>query len=115
LGKRLKNHSFEGFGKAFINLGEVKEKRFQLLEPGERVLGSPGTSLRFIKKWFRASEKRFSFGQQPVKYRAKNSLKAFLPAWVISDGSAGQKKFFLVRLGREGEISPMSKGSGFKD
>jgi hypothetical protein len=48
----------------FINLGEVKEKRFQLFELEERVLESPGTSLRFIKKCFRASEKRF--GQQPV-------------------------------------------------
>jgi hypothetical protein len=41
----------------FINLGEVKEKRFQLFEPEGRVLESPGTSLRFIKKCFRASEK----------------------------------------------------------
>jgi hypothetical protein len=41
----------------FINLGEVEEKRFQLFEPEERVLESPGTSLRFIKKCFRASEK----------------------------------------------------------
>jgi hypothetical protein len=41
----------------FINLGEVKEKRFQLLEPEGRVLESPGTSLRFIKKRFKASEK----------------------------------------------------------
>jgi hypothetical protein len=29
----------------FINLGEVKEKRFQLLEPEEQILESPGTSL----------------------------------------------------------------------
>jgi hypothetical protein len=42
---------------ASINLGEVKEKRFQVFEPEGRVLGSPGTSLRFIKKCFRASEK----------------------------------------------------------
>jgi hypothetical protein len=42
---------------ASINLGEVKEKRFQLFEPEGRVLGSPGTSLRFIKKSFSASEK----------------------------------------------------------
>jgi hypothetical protein len=41
----------------FKNLGKVKEKRFQLLEPEGRVLESPGTSLRFIKKCFRASEK----------------------------------------------------------
>jgi hypothetical protein len=41
----------------FINLGEVKEKRFQLFEPEGRVLESPGTSLRFIKKCFSASEK----------------------------------------------------------
>jgi hypothetical protein len=41
----------------FINLGEVEEKRFQLFEPEGRVLESPGTSLRFIKKCFRASEK----------------------------------------------------------
>jgi hypothetical protein len=41
----------------FINLGEVKEERFQLFEPEGRVLESPGTSLRFIKKCFRASEK----------------------------------------------------------
>jgi hypothetical protein len=40
-----------------MNLGEVKEKRFQLLEPEGRVLESPGTSLRFIKKCFGASEK----------------------------------------------------------
>jgi hypothetical protein len=42
---------------ASINLGEVQEKRFQLFEPERRVLGSPGASLRFIKKYFRASEK----------------------------------------------------------
>jgi hypothetical protein len=42
---------------AFINLGEVKEKRFQLFEPVGRVLESPETSLRFIKIRFRASEK----------------------------------------------------------
>jgi len=41
----------------FINLGEVKEKRFQLFEPDGRVLESPGASLGFIKKCFRASEK----------------------------------------------------------
>ena len=40
-----------------INLGEVKAKRFQLFEPEDSILGSPGTSLRFIKKGFRASEK----------------------------------------------------------
>jgi hypothetical protein len=40
-----------------INLGEVKEKRFQLLELEGRVLESPGTSLRFIKKCIGASEK----------------------------------------------------------
>ncbi len=40
-----------------INLGEVKETRVQLFEPEGRVLESPGTSLRFIKKCFRASEK----------------------------------------------------------
>jgi hypothetical protein len=40
-----------------LNLGEVKEMRFQLFEPEGRVLESPGTSLRFIKKCFRASEK----------------------------------------------------------
>jgi hypothetical protein len=40
-----------------INLGEVKENRFQLVEPEGRVLESPGTSLRFFKKRFRASEK----------------------------------------------------------
>jgi len=40
-----------------INLGEVKEKRCQLFEPAGRVLESPGTSLRFIKKRFRVSEK----------------------------------------------------------
>jgi hypothetical protein len=34
----------------FINLGEVKDKRFQLVEPEGRVLESPETSLRFIKK-----------------------------------------------------------------
>jgi hypothetical protein len=57
LGKRLKNHSFEGFEMASINLGEVKEKRFQLFEPEGRVLGSPGTSLRFIKKMFQSQRK----------------------------------------------------------
>jgi hypothetical protein len=41
----------------FINLGEMEEKRFQLFEPERRVLESPETSLRFIKKCFRASEK----------------------------------------------------------
>ena len=41
----------------FINFGEVKEKRFQLLELENRVLESPGTRLGCIKKRFRASEK----------------------------------------------------------
>jgi len=41
----------------FINLGKVKEKQFQLFEPEGRVFESPGTSLRFIKKCFRASKK----------------------------------------------------------
>lgn len=41
----------------YYNLGEVKEKRFQLLEPEGRVLESPGASPIFIKKRFRASEK----------------------------------------------------------
>jgi hypothetical protein len=41
----------------FIILGEVEEMRFQLFEPEGRVLESPGRSLRFIKKRFRASEK----------------------------------------------------------
>jgi hypothetical protein len=50
-----------------INLGEVKEKRFQLFELEGRVLESPGTSLRCIEKRFRVSEK--GFGQQPVKLR----------------------------------------------
>jgi len=36
---------------------EVKETRFQLVEPEGRVLESPGTNLRFIRKCFRASEK----------------------------------------------------------
>jgi hypothetical protein len=40
-----------------MNLGEVKEKRFQLVEPEGRVLELPGTSLGFVKKCFRASEK----------------------------------------------------------
>jgi hypothetical protein len=35
---------------AFINLGEVKEKRFQLFEPVGRVLESPGTSLIDLSK-----------------------------------------------------------------
>jgi hypothetical protein len=55
-----------------INLGEVKEKRFQLFEPEGRVLESSGTSLRFIKKYFRASEKRFSFEQQAVDFKLEN-------------------------------------------
>ncbi len=41
----------------FINLGEAKEKRFQVVEPEGRVLESSGASLRYIKKRFRASEK----------------------------------------------------------
>jgi hypothetical protein len=48
-------HSLKRF--LSINLGEVKEKRFQLFEPEGRVLESPGSSLRFIKKRFSASEK----------------------------------------------------------
>jgi hypothetical protein len=54
-----KENFFERSLKRFlsINLGEVKEKRFQLVEPRGRVLESPGTSLRFIKKCFGASEK----------------------------------------------------------
>ena len=47
-----------------INLGEAENKRFELFEPGGRVLKSPGASLRFIKKLFIQSEK--GFGQQPV-------------------------------------------------
>jgi hypothetical protein len=53
--KNLFERSLKRF--LFINLGEVKEKRFQLLEPEGRVLESPGTRLRCIKKCFRASEK----------------------------------------------------------
>jgi len=49
-----------------INLGEVEDKRFQLFEPAGRVLEAPGTSLRFIKKRFRISEK--GFRQQPVNF-----------------------------------------------
>jgi hypothetical protein len=49
----------------FINLGEVKEKQFQLFEAEGRVLESLGTSLRYIKKCFRTSEKGFE--QQPVE------------------------------------------------
>jgi hypothetical protein len=45
--KNLFERSLKRF--LFINLGEVKEVRFQLLEPVGRVLESPGTSLRFIK------------------------------------------------------------------
>jgi hypothetical protein len=48
-----------------MNLGEAKDKRCQLFEPGRRVLTSPGASLRFIKRRFRTSEK--GFGQQPVE------------------------------------------------
>jgi len=55
-----------------INIGEVKEKRCQLFEPAGRVLASPGTSLRFIKNRFRASEKWL--GQHPVN----NCVKKFL-------------------------------------
>jgi hypothetical protein len=59
MGCRPNENLFERSLKRFllINLGEVKEKRFQLFEPEGRVLESPGTSLRFIKKCFRASEK----------------------------------------------------------
>jgi hypothetical protein len=49
----------------FINLGAVKEKRFQLFELEGRVLESPGTSLRFIKKCFRASEN--DLGNSPLR------------------------------------------------
>jgi len=54
-----KENLFERSLKRFllINLGEVTEKRFQLFETEGRVLESPGTILRFIKKGFRASEK----------------------------------------------------------
>jgi hypothetical protein len=49
----------------FIDLGEAKDQRCQLVEPAGRVLTSPGASLSLIKKRFRTSEK--GFGQQPVK------------------------------------------------
>ena len=55
----------------FVNLGEVKDRRCQLFEPGGRVLTSPGTSLRFIKKRFRTGEK--GFGQQPVQTPLKHN------------------------------------------
>ena len=60
--------SFERSLKRFlvINLGKAEDVRFQLFEPGGRVLESPGASHRFIKKRFRPSEKQF--GQQPVNY-----------------------------------------------
>jgi len=61
--KNLFERSLKRF--LFINLGEVKEVRFQLFEPEGRVLESPEASFRFIKKRFRASEKWF--GQQPVE------------------------------------------------
>jgi len=41
----------------FINLGEVKEMRFQLFEPEGRVLESSEASLGCIKKRFGTSEK----------------------------------------------------------
>jgi hypothetical protein len=54
-----KENLFERSLKRFliINLGELEKERFQLFEPEGRVLESPGTSLRYIKKCFRASEK----------------------------------------------------------
>jgi hypothetical protein len=48
------------------DLGEAKDMRCQLFEPGGRVLTSPGASLRFVKKRFRTREK--GFGQQPMNY-----------------------------------------------
>ncbi len=47
-----------------INLGEAEDQRCQVVEPGGRVLTSPGPSLRLVKKCFRTSEK--GFAQQPV-------------------------------------------------
>jgi len=41
----------------FINLGQVKEIRFQLLEPEGSVLESFEASLRCVKKRFGAGEK----------------------------------------------------------
>jgi hypothetical protein len=53
--ENLFERSLKGF--LFITLGEVKEKRFQMVESEERVWESPGASLGFIKKRFSASEK----------------------------------------------------------
>jgi len=41
----------------FINLGEVKEKRFQLFESEGRVLESPVTSLKIYQKMFQSQQK----------------------------------------------------------
>jgi hypothetical protein len=46
-GRKFLERSLKRF--LFINLGEVKEKRFQQVEPGGRVLESPGTSLYLSK------------------------------------------------------------------
>jgi hypothetical protein len=40
----------------FINLGEVIEKQFQIVDPDIRVAESPRMSLRFIKKCYRAAK-----------------------------------------------------------
>ncbi len=40
-----------------MNLGELKEKRFQLFDPERRVLESLGVRLRLINKCYRAGEK----------------------------------------------------------
>jgi hypothetical protein len=46
----------------FTNFGEAEDQPCQLFEPEGRVLTSPGATLRFVKKRFTRSEKRF--GQQ---------------------------------------------------
>jgi len=52
----------------FINLGEVKEKRFRLFEPEGRVLESPGTSLRFIKKVSEPAKNDLGYSQLRIDY-----------------------------------------------
>ena len=46
-----------------INLGEVKDKQFQLSEPKRRVLKLPVTSHRFVKNYLQKAKRHWSTGR----------------------------------------------------
>ncbi|MHC4474152.1 MAG: hypothetical protein ACYTEL_00805 [Planctomycetota bacterium] len=74
-----------------INLGEAKEKCFELSEPAGRVFKAPEASLRFIKNRFRLSEK--SCGQQLTYGRIKDKAIHFQNPAITMHSNQTEKRF----------------------